>query len=185
MKTPFENFKKADWAIVVGGFILLAVLVLAVFGVNKYLSKSPVIAEKNVQFTIFFRGVTITDIISPFKKGEETFITIRNVPYTKLKITDVKFDRRKLLLETNKRGDYQPVEDISQPCLFDFTVTVQDKAKVTDDGAVVGGNKVKIGIPVILEGKNYKLTGVVSNIQYVGENATPQQNDLKQEKSKG
>lgn len=176
MKSPFENFKKADWIIVLGGIIILLVLVLAALGVNKYLSKTPILEEKDIQFTVFFRGVTITDTISPFKPGEDAFITIRNVPYTKLKIADVKFDRRKMLLETSKKGDYQPIEDISQPCLFDFTVTLQDRAKITDDGAVVGGNKVKIGIPVVLEGKNYKLTGVISNVQYV--NAEQRQKDL-------
>lgn len=55
-------------------------------------------------------------------------------------------------------------------------MTLQDRAKITDDGAVVGGNKVKIGIPVVLEGKNYKLTGVISNVQYV--NAEQRQKDL-------
>lgn len=177
MKTPFENFKKADWMMVAGGIVILLVLIAATLGVNKFLSKTPVLEEKDVQFTVFFRGVTITDTVSPFKVGEDAFITIRNVPYTKLKITDVKYDRRKILLETSIKGDYQPVDDISQPCLFDFTVTLQDRAKITDDGAVVGGNKIKMGIPVVLEGKNYKFTGAVSNVQYV-ENANQNvQND--------
>lgn len=86
-----------------GGIIILLVLVLAALGVNKYLSKTPILEEKDIQFTVFFRGVTITDTISPFKPGEDAFITIRNVPYTKLKIADVKFDRRKMLLETSKK----------------------------------------------------------------------------------
>ena len=134
-----------------------------------------VLEEKDVQFSVFFRGITITDTKSPFLPNEDTFITIRNVPYTKLKITDVVGDRRKMLLETNKMGNYQPVDDISQPAVYDFVVTVQDKAKITDDGAVVGGNKIKMGIPVILEGKNYKFTGVISNIQYVDEPQQAQQ----------
>lgn len=165
----FKNFKKSDWAIIIGGAVVLLAILAVLLGVNKYFSKSPIVAEKEIAFTVFFRGVTVTDSVSPFKPEEETFITIRNVPYTKLKIKNVSFDRRRMLLETSKKGDYQPVEDISQPFLYDFTVTVVDKAKITDDGPVVGGNKVKIGIPVILEGKNYKLTGVVSNVQMVEE----------------
>lgn len=174
MKSPFENFKKADWIFMACGLAILIILILATFGANKFLSKSPVLEEKNINFTVFFRGVTITDSVSPFKAGENAFITIRNVPYTKLEIVDVQFERRKMLLETNKQGNYQPVEDISAPCLFDFAVTVKDKAKITDDGVVVGGNKIKMGIPVILEGKNYKFTGVVSNVQIEGENAEGQ-----------
>lgn len=170
MQTGFKNFKKADWAIIAGGIVILLILILTTLGVNKFLSKTPVLEEKDIQFTVFFRGVTITDNVSPFTPGEDAFITIRNVPYTKLKITDVKYDRRKILLETSKKGDYQPVENISEPCLFDFTVTLQDRAKITDDGAVVGGNKVKMGIPVVLEGKKYKFTGVISNVQYIESN---------------
>lgn len=161
-----KNLKMADWLIITGVVILLAVAIAVFTGANKFISKSPVLEEKDIQFSVFFRGITITDTNSPFVPNEDTFITIRNVPYTKLKITDVRYDRRKTLLET-KPGNYLPVEDISQPAVFDFIVTVQDRAKITDDGAVVGGNKVKMGIPVILEGKNYKFTGVISNIQYV------------------
>lgn len=161
-----KNLKPADLAIIAGVVILIAIAIAVFTGGNKIISKSPVLEEKDIQFSVFFRGITITDTNSPFVPNEDTFITIRNVPYTKLKITDVRFDRRKTLLET-KPGSYLPVEDISQPAVYDFIVTVQDRAKITDDGAVVGGNKVKMGIPVILEGKNYKFTGVISNIQYV------------------
>ena len=161
-----KNLKPADWAIIGGVLVVIVVLIAVCTGTNKFISKSPVLEEKDIQFSVFFRGITVTDSNSPFVPNEDTFITIRNVPYTKLKITDVKFDRRKMLLETTQ-GRYIPVDDISQPAVFDFIVTVQDKAKITDDGAVVGGNKVKMGIPVILEGKNYKFTGVISNIQYV------------------
>lgn len=170
MKSPFENFKKADWVFFGCGIVVLIVLILVTLGANKYLSKSPVIEEQDITFTVFFRGVTITDTISPFKIGENSFITIRNVPYTKLEITDVKFDRRKMFVATDKSGQYKIVEDISTPALYDFEVTLKDKAKITDDGAVVGGNKIKMGIPVILEGKNYKFNGVVSNVQFLNEN---------------
>lgn len=170
MKTPFENFKKADCIIILGVVIILIAAVLTMFGLNKRLSKSPILEEKDILFTVFFRGITTTDTVSPFVPGENTFITIRNVPYTKLKIADVRFDRRKVLLETSKKGEYEPIDDIAHPFLYDFTVTLQDKAKITDDGAVVGGNKLKMGIPVILEGQKYKYTGVVSNIQFVEKN---------------
>ncbi len=171
-----KNLKPADWIIIAGIIVLVAVGIAVYTGGNKIISKSPVLEEKEIQFSVFFRGITITDTNSPFIPNEDTFITIRNVPYTKLKITDVKFDRRKTLLETDKVGNYQPVDDISQPAIYDFVVTVQDKAKITDDGAVVGGNKVKMGIPVILEGRNYKFTGVISNIQYVESETEQPQN---------
>lgn len=179
-----KNLKGADWAIIIGVLVIIAVAIAVFTGGNKFISKSPVLEEKDVQFSVFFRGITITDTKSPFLPNEDTFITIRNVPYTKLKITNVMGDRRKMLLETDKMGNYQPVEDISQPAVYDFVVTVQDKAKITDDGPVVGGNKIKMGIPVILEGKNYKFTGVISNIQYVDQQQqTEQPQQLQQQEN--
>jgi hypothetical protein len=179
IKETFK-MKKADWIIIASIIVILVALILVATGSNKFLSKSPILEEKDIQFSVFFRGITITDTESPFKINEDSFITIRNVPYTKLKITNVKGDRRKVLLQTNKMGNYQPIDDISQPFVYDFIVTVQDKAKITEDGAVVGGNKIKMGIPVILEGKNYKFTGVVSNIQYVN---TEEENKQAEESS--
>lgn len=174
MNNPLENLKKTDWVIIGCGIVILVILAITALGANKYLSKTPVLEEKEIAFTVFFRGVTITDSVSPFIIGENTFITIRNVPYTKLQITDVKFDRRKTFLAPDSKGDVKFVDDISTPALFDFQVTLKDKAKITEDGAVVGGNKIKMGIPVILEGKNYKFNGVVSNVQFIESQEQPE-----------
>ena len=59
------------------------------------------------------------------------------------------------------------VEDESQPDLYDVVVTLTDTAKITKDGAVVGGNKVKLGLPITLEGADYKFTGSVSDIKVI------------------
>ena len=40
MQTGFKNFKKADWAIIAGGIVILLILILTTLGVNKFLSKS-------------------------------------------------------------------------------------------------------------------------------------------------
>lgn len=160
----FKELKKVDYVII--GFICLLLLVtgLVFVGKNKF-SKSPVEAEKKVAFQVFFRGITITNPVSPFQVNDDSFITIRNVPYTKLKIVDVKFDKRKIMLPANNKQKYIVVDDVTSPFQYDFLVTLVDNAKITKDGAVVGGNKLKIGIPIVLEGKDYKLTGTLSNIQ--------------------
>ena len=114
------------------------------------------------------RGVTISDDEIPMKKGETTFISIRNVPYTDLKIVDVKADRRKIVLPTlTSKKVVIVVEDVAQPDLYDVVVTLTDSAKITKDGAVVGGNKIKMGLPVTLEGPNYRFTGSVSDIKVI------------------
>ena len=66
------------------------------------------------------------------------------------------------------------VEDVSQANMYDITVTLTDTAKITKDGAVVGGNKIKIGLPITLEGKDYKFNGTVSDLTVM-----PETNDNK------
>ena len=99
---------------------------------------------------------------------EKTFISIRNVPYSDLMITSVKAEKRKIVLpvlNTRNTKTVIVVEDVSQPNVYDAIVTLKDTAKITKDGAVVGGNKIKIGLPITLEGADYRLNGTVSNIQ--------------------
>ena len=56
------------------------------------------------------------------------------------------------------------VVDEGQDNMFDIVVRVKDVAQITKDGAVVGGNKIKMGLPITLEGKLYKFTGSVSDL---------------------
>lgn len=148
--------------------IILIVLIALIVGVATFTGKratssNQIEASTKVDIEIYFRGVVVTSDNSPFETGDETFITIRNVPYTKLKITNVNYDRKKVMMPTST-GDYRVVDDVTSPFNYDFLVTVEDDAKITKDGAVVGGNKIKIGLPVTLEGVDYRLNGIVSNI---------------------
>ncbi len=144
--------------------VLIALIVGAVtFAGKRATSSKQIEASTKVDIEIYFRGVVVTSNNSPFETGDETFITIRNVPYTKLKITNVNYDRKKVMMPTST-GGYKVVDDVTSPFNYDFLVTVEDDAKITKDGAVVGGNKIKIGLPVTLEGVDYRLNGIVSNI---------------------
>lgn len=161
-----KNFLKKirPFDIIVVTLVCIAIVVVGAtkMGFHKT-SSAQIMAERKVEIEVYFRGVVITSSNAPFKEDEETFITIRNVPYTKLKIKKVNFDRKKVILPSNT-SKYQIVEDVTSPFNYDFLVTLEDNAKITQDGAVVGGNKIKIGLPVTLEGKDYKLNGIVSNV---------------------
>lgn len=124
-----------------------------------------------IAFQIFLRGVTITGTENPVKVGEKTFISIRNVPYTDLQVIDTKIDTKKIVMPNpGGKPPFILVQDFGQIFMYDIIVTVVDNAKITKDGAVVGGNKIKIGLPVTIEGKDYKFNGTVSNIQLLPEN---------------
>lgn len=172
MKLNFDFAKKLKpLDITILGIIVIALIVGGLTFLGKRVtSKSQIEASSQVEIEAFFRGVVVTSANTPFNKGDETFITIRNVPYTKLKIKSVNYERKKTIVPTmNPKQPFAVVEDVTSPFQFDFLVTVVDNAKITKDGAVVGGNKIKIGLPITYEGVDYKLNGVVTNITIVNE----------------
>ncbi len=164
----FKKLKLTDYIIIAIIIVLVAVGTLAVFK-KKNFSNLPVEKEATIQFDVFFRGVTISAVENPFKVGDDAFITIRNVPYTKLKIVAMDGQQRMTVVPTADGKDVKVVQDVSMPNLFDFIIKLEDKAKKTPDGFVAGGNKIKMGIPVVIEGANYKYQGTISNVYEVKE----------------
>lgn len=152
-------------------FIILAVVAALLVGLFTYkhlrqTADKQIESTSKIQFQVFLRGVTITSNENPIKAGDKTFISIRNVPYTDLKVIDSRMQPKKVVVSTP--GFKEPltvVDDYSQIYMYDIVVTVEDTAKITKDGAVVGGNKIKMGLPITLEGKDYKFNGPVSAIK--------------------
>lgn len=160
-----KQLKPFDYIIIAAVIAVLIIGALAYLGKNKF-AKSPVEATKKIAFQVMLKSVSLTDTKIPFKIGEESFITIRNVPYTKLQIIDVAYQPKKMVLPVNDpKQPFAVIDDYSQPYQFDFVVSLIDEAKITKDGPVVGGNKIKIGLPIVLEGFNYRIGGTISNVQ--------------------
>ena len=164
-----KKLKVTDYIIILFIIVLVVIGTFAVFK-KKNFSNLPIEKEAKIQFEVFFRGVTISDTESPFKVGEDAFITIRNVPYTKLKIVALDGRPRMTLLPANNAQGYLIADDVSMPNLYDLLVKLEDTAKKTPDGYVAGGNKIKMGIPVVIEGMKYKYQGTISNVQEITEN---------------
>ena len=131
-------------------------------------------ATSKITFQVFLRGVTITSTSFPIKAEQKTFITIRNVPYTELEVLNVNSQPRRIYAPNSK---LTLVNDPTQPSVYDAIVTITDTAKITKDGAVVGGNKIKVGLPVTLEGQTYKLNGIISDVR-VSTDTNIEQEDL-------
>lgn len=163
-----EKFKKIIKKISAVDIIILLTVVIALFvgyitfKQLRQTSDKQIISASKVIFHVFLRGVSFTGTEIPIKQGDKTFITIRNVPYTELNIERVIAQPRKVLVNDGKQ--LSVVNDPAYPNLYDIVVIISDDAKITNDGAVVGGNKLKAGLPVTLEGSLYKLNGTVSDI---------------------
>ncbi len=142
------------------GIIFIAILAFFFIVNNGFLSEAgqAIKNKKDVQFDVLLVNEKLSKKDEIFVPGEKTFITIRNVPYTELEVV-------------NSLKIQLPESEEAYPYAFNYLVTVKDKAAITSDGPVVGGNKVKIGLPVILEGFDYKLQGVVTDVR-IEENAS-------------
>ena len=152
-----KKIKPVDLIVIVGIIIALIVGFFTYKNFRQTAAKQ-IEATSPITFQVFLRGVTVTGQEFPVKSGDNTFITIRNVPYTELSVVDVKSEPRKTFSPASRGKDaIFLVPDPAQPAIFD--------AKITKDGAVVGGNKIKMGLPVTLEGNNYKFNGTISDVR--------------------
>ena len=159
-----KKLKPFDWLVIV---IVIACFVVGflTFAGKRATSSKNIEKTANIDFAVYLRGVSTIAKEPLFKENEETFITIRNVPYTKLKIKSIEKSKRKIVIPAQNYKKYIVVDDESSPYTYDYLVTLSDSATITkDNDAVVGGNKVKIGIPITLEGPKYKLNGVIVDV---------------------
>ena len=160
-----KNFNVVDVIIVLGFIAALIVGVMTAKHFRQTADKQ-IEATSAITFQVFLRGVTVTGDEFPIKPQDKTFITIRNVPYTELNVLKVTSEARQTLVPSQRaKEQYILVKDPAQPAIFDAVVTITDTAKITKDGAVVGGNKIKMGLPVTLEGNSYKFNGTISDVR--------------------
>ena len=164
-----KRFGIVDLIIIIGVIIALAVGIYTAKHFRQTADKQ-IEATSPIVFQVFLRGVTVTGEEFPIKQDGKTFITIRNVPYTELSVIDIKYEPRKIFAPASKSV---VVNDPAQPSLFDAVVTIRDVAKITKDGAVVGGNKIKVGLPVVLEGETYKFGGTISDVRVKNDAEVP------------
>jgi hypothetical protein len=160
-----KKFSFVDLIIVAGVIIALVVGVITAKHLRQTADKQ-IEATSPITFQVFLRGVTVTGEEFPIKENDKTFITIRNVPYTELEVLSSTSQPRKTFAPATKNV---LVPDPTQPAVFDAVITIKDTAKITKDGAVVGGNKIKMGLPVTLEGETYKFNGTISDVRVTSE----------------
>lgn len=170
VKNMAHKMRPMDFMIL-GVIVFVLIIFCIIYFGKKVYAPTPVENEGKVSYEIFFKNVSISggkneERINPFKAGEETFVTIRNQPHAKLKITDVKYNRKMVMVPTgNVNNPYILVDDKENPFSYDFLVTVEDNGKFTDDGVVSGGNKIKVGSKITLEGQLYRLDGIITNVK--------------------
>ncbi len=124
-----------------------------------------IVGKPAVTIEIYLAGLK-TKNPDMFKPGELTSLTIRNQPVEPpLKISAVKHWPKQASFVSPKDGTVFAAPDPSQTLAHDFVITLGvDKSEQSKDGYVVCGQKIKIGNQVELESFNYRVQGVVVDI---------------------
>lgn len=119
--------------------------------------------EGDVLYTIYVRNLKT---LQPnlFVPGRKLAITIRNQPRGAVQIlkTQITPKRASFMLPN---GQLKTLVDPADPYGYDALVTLKDHALFTEDGYVTEGIKVKIGLPIEVEGRNYRVPGVIVDVR--------------------
>ena len=145
------------------GVVLLGV-VLVQSGVQAT-SKNRVQGETDIHISLYLRTRTLKESI--FKVGDETNITVRNQPRGKVSIVAAQLDPVKALVPQG--SGYKIFPDPLSSNMYDIKLVLKDHATITPEGYVAEGVKMKIGLPIELEGMDYRLSGTITKVEPVGE----------------
>lgn len=152
-------------------FSLVALIVLFVVGIflvkiGAHKTSAQVIQRKSsIEFDVFSRGQKMSDPEKLFKGQKKSHLTIRNVPYNALDIVKYECKPWQIAVLHPENNTAVSIDDPSAPYTYDCLVTLRDNAEITNDGPVIGGNKIKIGLKVDIEGFNYRFPCAVSDIR--------------------
>jgi hypothetical protein len=124
-----------------------------------------------IEVDVIVRGLSVKDpatFVKEFSQQEKTNIIIRNQPAGTVDVQKVTPLPRNILV-TQPDGTVKYMSDPRPESAYsqDMILTLAGQAQVTETGAVVGGQKVKIGTLLELEGKEYNFNTSVIDIRFL------------------
>ncbi len=125
-------------------------------------------AIKPVEVTVDVRNTPAADpdqLIADALQSGRTSLVIRNQPAGSAELIRVD-DIRRQLASVLPDGSVVTADDPNRTIqgMLDARFVLRGDATVTSSGVVMAGTKLKVGIPVELEGRFYRLNGIVSGV---------------------
>ena len=155
-------------------FGAVLVILLVIFGIFFLPGGSGSVAQvgsttKPVEVDLIVRGLNVRDPQGLFNqgltKGGKTNIIIRNQPHGSIAIKSVQPLPRTLMVP-QPNGSLKELPDTrSNSFSTDMLLTLEGKAQITDNGPVIGPSKLKIGVPIELDGFNYNFNATVIDVR--------------------
>ena len=149
------------------------VILLAIIGIFFFPGTSGSIAQlstgtKPVEVDVLVRGLSVRnpqDLLNEFKE-EKSNIIIRNQPAGQVDITSTE-ELPRTIAVPQPDGSVKALPDPRPEVVLstDMIMTIQGNGQVTDSGAVLGNQKVKVGSVIELDGSNYNFKGSVIDVR--------------------
>lgn len=123
-------------------------------------------ASQPVEIEMIVRGLSIARPEDLIKRGDAASFIVRNQPSGTLKIKNLTIFPPQVEVP-QPDGSVKFVEDTRSQTRYlrDMVITLTGTAQVADGGAVLGNSKIKVGVPVELEGAKYNLRGSVMDLR--------------------
>ena len=145
------------------------VILLVIIGIFIFPGTSGSVAQvggaKSIEMDVLIQGLRIENpetLENELEEKKTTQLIIRNQPHGQVEVTSVELLPR-MVTVPQPDGSVAAKLDPRPEKRFetDWLITLAGEAKVTDDGVVLGSNKVKIGTTVELEGFGYNFRGSI------------------------
>ncbi|KYC42965.1 pyruvate/2-oxoglutarate dehydrogenase complex,dihydrolipoamide dehydrogenase (E3) component [Scytonema hofmannii PCC 7110] len=155
-------------------FGALLVILLVIFGIFLFPGGSGSVAQVGsktvpIEVDLVVRGLNVRDpeqlYARGFEKGGKTKVIIRNQPYGTIDIKSIQVLPRTIMVPQPDGSVKELPDTRSNNFSTDMLLTLQGKAQVTADGPVLGNSKVKIGMPIELDGFNYNFNSTVIDVR--------------------
>ncbi len=122
-----------------------------------------------VEVDVMVRGLTVADpkaLVETFEEEGTTDIIIRNQPFGSVDVKSV-IELPRTVATPQPDGSLEPIPDPrpEMDYTIDMLITLAGNAQITNDSAVFGGNKVKIGTQMELEGLTYRFNTTVVGVR--------------------
>jgi len=149
--------------------LLVAVAIFLVPGTSGSSVAQLGVQTKPVQVDTIVRGLTVSDpaaLVQSLQDSKTVNVIIRNQPYGELNVVSVKQLPRSVAVPQPdgtviSLPDPRPELDFT----LDMMITLAGDAQITDDGPVLGNNKVKVGTPLELEGQTFRFNAPVVGVR--------------------
>lgn len=149
------------------------VILLVIVGIFLFPGTSGSLAQigvptKPVEVDVVVRGLSIRqpqDLIKDFQTKKKTNIIIRNQPYGQVDVKSVR-ELPRTVIVPQPDGTVKALPDPRKDSFStDMIITLAGKAQVTKNGPVLGNSKLKVGIPLELEGFDYNFNSTVIDVR--------------------